>query len=127
MTRWIALLRGVNVSGKNKVAHGELLAGDGQGNGFAHGCARWWLQGICAVIQASTSDSSQTVTRGERGIDLGKRPRSISQYRWERETPVRLSTSARRRKRSGRPASAWPGGSTAEVWEPSMCPVAALT
>ena len=39
------------------------------------------------MIQASTSDSSQTVTRGERGIDLGKRPRSISQYRWERETP----------------------------------------
>lgn len=39
-------------------------------------------------------------------MDLGNRPRSISQYRWDREMPVRLSTSGLRKKRSLRPASA---------------------
>ncbi len=84
----------------------EALARDGQLDVVSHGCTRGWVAGICAAIQASTSDSSQTVTRGESGMDLGNRSRSISQYRWDREMPVRLSTSGLRKKRSLRPASA---------------------
>lgn len=104
----------------------EALAGDSQVDVVGHGCTRGWVAGIWAAIQASTSDSSQTVTRGESGMDLGNRPRSISQYRWDREMPVRLSTSGLRKKRSLRPASGRgalagaPGGAAGVVREASI-------